>query len=442
MSTLYLRNTTWDSNRYKLDPSRGAGVQTKIVNTAAGGTDIQWTVSAGGAVIEWCSPSLTEAVNISGTVTINIWAKESNMSANAGGRARLYKVSNDRATWTAIGGPWDDGVEFATGIGVFNWTGSPTSTAFDAGDRIGVRLYITNVGTMGGGYTCTVDHDGATPAEDGDTYISTTETLNFDIKFVGSGSAAASASSALTTPIRLQGSASAAASAASVLRSPLPLSGLASALAAAAAVLFTAITLSGSAFAGATAESALTLPKPLAGSASAASAGTSTLTTAIPLVGTASGSASTSAIVTTAIPLTGSGSGSASASSALTTAIPLVASASGGASADGRLTVISAGIRSLFAYWLGGASGGVVVTLHGAGQSEASASAALATAKPLTGSASASASATAILRVPQPLVGSAAGAASASALLTTQKPLVGSGAGTASGDGILTTAIE
>src|SRR5512139_2024524 len=227
MSTLYLRNTTWDSNRYKLDPSRGAGVQTKIVNTAAGGTDIQWTVSAGGAVIEWCSPSLTEAVNISGTVTINIWAQESNMSANAGGRARLYKVSADRATWTAIGGPWDDGVEFGFGGSrtVFHWTGATTATDFAVGERIGVRLYITGVGPMATGYTCTVGHDGANSGQDGDTYVSTTETLTFDIKLAGAGSAAASATSGLTTAKPLAGIASAAATAVAVLATAITLSG-------------------------------------------------------------------------------------------------------------------------------------------------------------------------------------------------------------------------
>lgn len=178
---LYLRNDTWDTNRYKLATQKGAGTSTKVVNTAAA-VEVQWTNGAGGAAIEWCSEPLQAAATISGTVSFNIWAQESNMSANAGARARLYKVSNDRATWTEMGGgPFDDQAEFSsTGSSNYLWTGAPTSNnALSVGERLGVRLYLDdNCGVaLATGYTCTLTYDGATTAASGDTYIQTTENL-------------------------------------------------------------------------------------------------------------------------------------------------------------------------------------------------------------------------------------------------------------------------
>jgi hypothetical protein len=193
---LYLRSTTWDTNRYKLSTTPGTAVATKTVNTATA-AQVQWTDGAGGSAIEWCSDPLSSSATISSAVTFNIWAVESNMSANAGARARLYKVSNDRATWTEMGGgPWDDNVEFPypTTRAAHSWTGTPTSNnALSAGDRIGVRLFLDdNCGVaLVNGYTATLGFDDDVASADGDTYIETVENLTFASNQTVNGVAAA-----------------------------------------------------------------------------------------------------------------------------------------------------------------------------------------------------------------------------------------------------------
>ena len=171
---------------YDLTTSAGSSLDTGVVNTFAGtssvnGTDqAQWTKTAGGQVIAWISGGAPSGgFTLSGTMTFNIWAKESNMSANIGGRARVYKRTLLGVETEILGGPWDDGVEFGTAIGVFNWTGAPTSTIFLEDDSIVVKYFITNVGTMGNGFTGTIDYDTAVGGSDGDSYFQINENVTF-----------------------------------------------------------------------------------------------------------------------------------------------------------------------------------------------------------------------------------------------------------------------
>jgi len=186
-TTLYLRNidaniyNTGNTTQYEfMTESRGATADSGIVNTAASGTDIIWTKTAGGAVLAWISEPVdsTQSVTAS-TVTFNIWALESNMNANAGGRARLFRWSANNETETLIAGPANDGVEFGTAIGAFNWTTTATATTLLKGDRIVARFYITNIGTMATGFTCTLGFNGPTAGANGDSYVVLTDNLTF-----------------------------------------------------------------------------------------------------------------------------------------------------------------------------------------------------------------------------------------------------------------------
>ena len=126
------------------------------VNTAASGTQIQWTRTAGGTALEFISPPIgAGGFTLSGTMNFQINAYENSMNANIGARARVFKYSGGSETEVG-GGPWDDGVEFGSTVGTygnFAWTGTPSSTSFAEDDRIIVRFYITNIGTMAGGFT-------------------------------------------------------------------------------------------------------------------------------------------------------------------------------------------------------------------------------------------------------------------------------------------------
>jgi hypothetical protein len=184
---LYLRDTTRNGigSFRDMNTTPGPSLKTAVVNTAASGTNIQWTKTAGGAVMEWISGRVPAGgFTLSGTITANIWALESNMNANAGGRLRYYKRTAAGVETEFATSPADDGVEFGTAAAVMNWTEVPTSTAFAEDDRIIARYFITNVGTMATGFTCTLDYDGPTNAADGDSWFQINETVAFKAETV------------------------------------------------------------------------------------------------------------------------------------------------------------------------------------------------------------------------------------------------------------------
>lgn len=178
---LFLRSTANNGigTFYDMGTTAGSASTTGVVDTVASGTEIQWTRTAGGTVLEWISGRVPAGgFTLSGTMTFSIWANESHMNANCGARARVFK-------WTAAGveseiggGPYNDGVEFGTAAAEMTWTGTPTSTAFSEDDRIVVRYYITNVGTMGGGFTCTLTYNAADAAT-GDSFFQINENVAF-----------------------------------------------------------------------------------------------------------------------------------------------------------------------------------------------------------------------------------------------------------------------
>src|SRR5678816_2979974 len=111
---LFLRETTVTAIGSFRDmlASAGASLTTGVVNTAGSGTQIQWTKTAGGAVLEWISGRVpVGGFTLSGTMTFNIWASESATAANAGGRVRVFKRTAAGSESEVGGGPYNDGVE-------------------------------------------------------------------------------------------------------------------------------------------------------------------------------------------------------------------------------------------------------------------------------------------------------------------------------------------
>lgn len=183
---LFLRDRgTSAVGRYRdLMTTRGPVAISMTCDTTASGTQIQFGVGnvsgAGAFALEWISGrSPVGGWTLSGTVTFNIWGLENSMSANIGLRARLFKITAAGSESEIGGGPFDDGVEMGTSSAAMNWTGTPSSTAFSEDDRLIVRIYITNIGTMGGGFNGQMVYNGPTAAASGDSYIQLTETVTF-----------------------------------------------------------------------------------------------------------------------------------------------------------------------------------------------------------------------------------------------------------------------
>lgn len=178
---LFLRDTAANGigNYFDSVTTAGSATATGVVDTTASGTEIQWTQTAGGTVLEFISGRVPSGgFTLSGTMTFSIWAHQSHMNANCGARSRVFKRTAAGVETEVGGGPYNDGVEFGTSSAEMVWTGTPTSTAFAENDRIIVRYYITNVGTMGGGFTCTLTYNGADAAT-GDSFFQINENVTF-----------------------------------------------------------------------------------------------------------------------------------------------------------------------------------------------------------------------------------------------------------------------
>ena len=178
-SILYLRNTqSRITGYYDMDYEIGASTDTGVVTTTASGTEIQWTKTAGGTAMAWISRRIETGFTLT-TATANIWAIESAASVNAGGRCRIFKYSGGVETELG-GGPFDDGVEFSSMSNtLMTWTANVTDTAFAKGDRIIVKFYATNQGTMGAGTaTLTFNNTNASSAN-------SNLTLNENVVFQG-----------------------------------------------------------------------------------------------------------------------------------------------------------------------------------------------------------------------------------------------------------------
>lgn len=178
--------------------AQGASAQTQTDNTVASlvaaanpqgtGATSPWkkaasttlaaagTVESGatiGASLFWVSLPIF-AVTISGTITANLRASESNALANYGVGCKIYRVSGGAITNAFAQG--SDTVELGTSDSAHSIALTPTSTAFRNGDSIGLLIFYVGVGTSASGRTAAGTWAGAAGAS-GDTFLSFTETI-------------------------------------------------------------------------------------------------------------------------------------------------------------------------------------------------------------------------------------------------------------------------
>lgn len=121
-----------------------------------------------------------EAVTISGTITCNFRANEGVMTTNAQMAVVISRYNSAGAFISDVvaqaNAKHADGVELGTAQAAMNWTITPTSTTFAAGDILVVKPHFDAIGTMGTGglllYT-----DGPTAGASGDSYVTFTETI-------------------------------------------------------------------------------------------------------------------------------------------------------------------------------------------------------------------------------------------------------------------------
>ena len=168
-------------NVRRLDTSRGPTLTTKTMNTVAGPTTgLEVEASTGGVHLQWWSDPLNADVTISGSITWNLWASESDMSANVAINGIVEVVDGATGAVTTIDQTARTTEVAITTAAVNNFAETPAAGVLcKRGDRIRVRIFADDAGTMGNGFTWAFYYSGPTAAASGDSYLTFTENLTF-----------------------------------------------------------------------------------------------------------------------------------------------------------------------------------------------------------------------------------------------------------------------
>lgn len=117
------------------------------------------------------------AVLISGTITFNVWAIESNMANNAGMQCLIERLDSEGNLLSTIVNS-EFGTELGTTVSANNWTATPTSTLLNQGDRIRVSWLANDAGgTMVAAASGFTVQWGDSVANQADTWVQFTETI-------------------------------------------------------------------------------------------------------------------------------------------------------------------------------------------------------------------------------------------------------------------------
>ena len=188
MPTLFkfrdLASTLGGAGQLLLSTRNGRVLTNSVTTTVASGTDIQVTTTAGGQALTWFTEPITEAVTISGTVTVRISGRESATTVNAGAGILIERCDNSGAVLSTIVAnltvpatitEWTTATTFKTG------TYTPTSTSMAVGERIKATIKVRNVGTMAAGNVTVVYNDPSASSNFCD--INFTENIRTDEQF-------------------------------------------------------------------------------------------------------------------------------------------------------------------------------------------------------------------------------------------------------------------
>lgn len=170
-----LRGTAQGWTVRSLSTTRGSGGENGTSSTVTGPTN---GIEVGSGLMEFLSPPVDADTTISGTITFNLRSLESNMSANVAINCIIERLDSTGAIVSTIS-QTARVTELGTTEAAANFTATPTSTNMLKGDRLRIRVYGDDAGTMATGYTFTLVFDGGTAGASGDSYVTFTETFGF-----------------------------------------------------------------------------------------------------------------------------------------------------------------------------------------------------------------------------------------------------------------------
>lgn len=178
-----LRGSPFLWNNLLLSTTAGAATVTNGANTVAGPTaGVEVAPGSTTVALVWISPPLDVAVTVSGSITWNIWGRESLAAANVAINGQIERIDGATGAITLIDATART-IELAVSASVNsvnNFAETPAAgVACKRGDRLRVRIYGDDAGTMASAQSFTIGYDGPTAAADGDTWVQLTENLIF-----------------------------------------------------------------------------------------------------------------------------------------------------------------------------------------------------------------------------------------------------------------------
>ncbi len=174
--------TNWAAR--PLRTTRGSGSLLGQSNTVTGPTNGVEILSSSQTLV-WYSLPLDDDVTVSGSITWNLWGSENNMSANVAINGQLDVIDGATGAITSVDKTANVGelvvsITPATGGTVNNFAQAPAAGVLcKKGDRLRVRVFGDDVGTMASTFTFSFNYAGTTAAAIGDSYLTLTETLTF-----------------------------------------------------------------------------------------------------------------------------------------------------------------------------------------------------------------------------------------------------------------------
>lgn len=202
-TTLYFRNTNgsqhfghgadsftagqqpWDPRL--LSTTKGSAATSVSTNTVTGLTTGIEVIGGSSSLREWITEPLAADVTISGSITWNLWAAESNMSANVAINGQIEVIDGATGAITLIDKTARTTEVAITTPAVNNFSETPAAgVACKRGDRIRVKIFGDDAGTMASGFTFAFSFDGPTNGANGDSFLTLTENLTFESEPAGS----------------------------------------------------------------------------------------------------------------------------------------------------------------------------------------------------------------------------------------------------------------
>jgi len=174
-------NGSWWNHWLSTSPGSAADsiIQAQSVAGPTNGVEFDGGVLPNGGEL-WVSAPLAADVTISGSITFNVWAYESSMSANVAINCRLMKMSAIDGTLTEFHKTVRV-TEIAESTHAVNaWSETPSSYAIHKGDRIVVVPFGDDAGTMTGSYYFFISVNSPSSNVEGDSFVTFTETFSFD----------------------------------------------------------------------------------------------------------------------------------------------------------------------------------------------------------------------------------------------------------------------